>query len=447
MVNALAAVVASNAVGIRVLETAEIRSRGFGRVNWPLCDYSHAFAYLTEGFERLVQLSLSVGGVDDRPDSRFILGYGGECDTRCQDAFLKQLSREPMRSGRLSCYDRRYRGLTDAGVETGVHEPLLEVAGVGPEPLDALRFAFENIERGETRGCYRRRMRGGEKKRARAVVEEFDEVLRSADVAAENANRLRQRADLNIDASVQIEMVDGAAAVAAQYAGGMGVVNHHDGAVLLGMLDQLRQRTDVAIHGEDAVGDQKLVAGRGGEVGENAAGGFVIFVREDVDFGAGETGTVDDACVIELVGDDVILRTEHGGDGPRVGGEAGLEDDAGFDVLESGDAALQFHVEVHGAGDGADGAGARAVFSCGFDGGFDEFGVGGESEIVVGGEVDDFFAVEAGFGGAGAFEDAEALVGAGAFPVFELLAEVGKGVGAGGCHSLQDTAGEVGAAD
>ena len=35
------------------------------------------------------------------------------------------------------------------------------------------------------------------------MVEELDEIARAADVAAERADGLRQRADLNIDAAVQ----------------------------------------------------------------------------------------------------------------------------------------------------------------------------------------------------------------------------------------------------
>ena len=43
---------------------------------------------------------------------------------------------------------------------------------------------------------------------------------------------------------------------------------------------------------------------------------------------------VDDAGVIQLVGDDHVVLGEHGGDGAGVGGEAALKDDDGFDVLE-----------------------------------------------------------------------------------------------------------------
>ena len=56
-------------------------------------------------------------------------------------------------------------------------------------------------------------------------------------------------------------MIDGAAAVAAEHAARVRVVDHHDGAVLLGERAELRQRADVAVHAEDAVGDEQLAAG------------------------------------------------------------------------------------------------------------------------------------------------------------------------------------------
>jgi hypothetical protein len=40
----------------------------------------------------------------------------------------------------------------------------------------------------------------------------------------------------------------------------MRVVHHHDRAMPLGHLDQVRERRDVPVHGEDAVGDQQLPA-------------------------------------------------------------------------------------------------------------------------------------------------------------------------------------------
>ena len=48
------------------------------------------------------------------------------------------------------------------------------------------------------------------------MIEEIDQIARAANVSAKRADRLRKRADLNINASVHTEVIDGAAAVAAQ---------------------------------------------------------------------------------------------------------------------------------------------------------------------------------------------------------------------------------------
>ena len=97
--------------------------------------------------------------------------------------------------------------------------------------------------------------------------------------------------------------------------------------------------------------------------------------------------------------------------------------------LKARDALFEFHVQRHGAGDGADGAGADAELAHGFDGGFAQLGMGGESEVVVGGEVDHLLAVEARFGGALRFQDAQALVGAFRAPLFELVVKVRERIG------------------
>ncbi len=186
------------------------------------------------------------------------------------------------------------------------------------------------------------------------------------------------------------------------------------------------QRADVAIHGEDAVGDQQLAAGDAVEFGEDLFGGGEVFVREDVDLGAREAAAIDDAGVIQFVGDDVIFGSENRRDGSGIGGESGLKHDAGFDVLERGDAFLELHVQRHGAGNGAHRARARAVLPDGLDGGFAEFGMRGEAEVVVGSEVDDLLAVEARLVGAFRFEDAEALVDAFGFPLVKLVVQVGE---------------------
>ena len=119
---------------------------------------------------------------------------------------------------------------------------------------------------------------------------------------------------------------------------------------------ELVDGADVAVHGEDAVGDEELAAGLVLDLLEELFGVGDVFVAEDLDLGTGEAGAVDDAGVVEFVGEDEVFFAEDAGDGAGVGGEAGLEDDAGLDAFEGGDLFFELHVDAHGAGDGADGS-------------------------------------------------------------------------------------------
>src|SRR5271166_5809802 len=114
-----------------------------------------------------------------------------------------------------------------------------------------------------------------------------------------------------------------------------------------------------------------------------------ILVAEDLDGGAGEARAVDDAGVVELVGEDEVFLAEDGADGAGVGGKTALEDDAGFDILEARDLLFELHVNAHGSGDGADGAGAYAELAGSLEGGFDELRMIRQAEVVVAGQVDD----------------------------------------------------------
>ena len=60
-------------------------------------------------------------------------------------------------------------------------------------------------------------------------------LLVGAAVAGQrDADRLRERADLDVDAAVHAEVIDSAAAVLSKHAARVGIVDHHDAAVLFG---------------------------------------------------------------------------------------------------------------------------------------------------------------------------------------------------------------------
>ncbi len=122
----------------------------------------------------------------------------------------------------------------------------------------------------------------------------------------------------------------------------------------------------------------------------------------------------------------MVFGGQNGGDRAGIRGEAGLKDHAGFHVLESGDALFEGHVQRHSARNRADRARAGAVFPHGVDGRFAQFGVGGQAQVIVGGEVDYLFAVETGLGRAFRFQDVQALEGAFPAPGLELIVQVGE---------------------
>ena len=66
----------------------------------------------------------------------------------------------------------------------------------------------------------------------------------------------------------------------------MRVVDHHDGAVFFGEIAEAGQRADVAVHGEDAVGDEQLVAGLVLDAGQLLFGVRDVLVAEDQNLGA-----------------------------------------------------------------------------------------------------------------------------------------------------------------
>ena len=95
-------------------------------------------------------------------------------------------------------------------------------------------------------------------------------------------------------------------------------------------------------------------------------------------------------------------------------------------MLKGGYFAFELHVEAHGASDGADGSGADAMLADGGDGGFSQFGVVAQAEVVVGGEINDLLAVVPADRALHIFELAQAEVRAVGAQGVKLGGEVGQ---------------------
>ena len=151
-----------------------------------------------------------------------------------------------------------------------------------------------------------------------------------------------------------------------------------------------------------------------------------IFVAENLDGCPREARAVDDAGVVELVGEDEVLFAQNRAHGAGVGRKSALEDHAGFDILEAGDLFFELHVDAHGSRDGAHRSRAHAKGARGVDRCLDEPGMIGEAEIVVAGQVDDFAAVVMADRGLLVVENAKLEVGALGAEVIEDLGQMGK---------------------
>src|ERR1700722_7460247 len=132
----------------------------------------------------------------DGADAGFAFGHGGEGDAGAEDAFLEEFAGEIHGEFAVADDDRSDWSLAGrsgaaADVEAEQAEFFFPEARVLPELLHALGFVFEDIEGGNARGCDRRRMRSGKKKWAGPVIEEINQIARSADISAQRTDSLR----------------------------------------------------------------------------------------------------------------------------------------------------------------------------------------------------------------------------------------------------------------
>ena len=118
-----------------------------------------------------------------------------------------------------------------------------------------------------------------------------------------------------------------------------------------------------------------------------------ILVAENLDGGPRKPRAVNDAGVVQLVGEDEVLFAENRAHRAGVGRKAALEDHAGLNIFEARNLLFELHVDAHGSGDGAHRARAHAEGPRGRDGRFNQLGVVGQAEIVVAGQVDHLAAV------------------------------------------------------
>ena len=185
---------------------------------------------------------------------------------------------------------------------------------------------------------------------------------------------------------------DGPAALGPEHAGRVRLVDHHPRVVAAGEVDDALERRDVAVHREHAVGhDQASPPARLAQPPLEVVGVEVVV---DERLRSRQPAPVDDAGVVEGVGEDDVALLRERADHAHVGEVARAEQQAALAALELGQPLLQPAVQRHvpryePRGARADPVAHRRVRGC-----LPHLRVVGEAEVVVRAQQQHALAVE-----------------------------------------------------
>ena len=194
---------------------------------------------------------------------------------------------------------------------------------------------------------------------------------------------------MGVDAIENAQLLAGSAAGLAKDTGGMGVVDDEKRLVLLSQFDDLRKRGKRAFHGEDAVGDDHLVARLARRFqGAPQVGYVAVFVAFLLRLG--QADAVDDRGVIQLVGDDRVLLQGDRLEQAFIRIPARPVKNRVLGTEKPGDALFELAMNRLRAADEADGRQTIAVVALTFLSGFGDGGMVGQAEVVVRSQHDHF---------------------------------------------------------
>ena len=247
-----------------------------------------------------------------------------------------------------------------------------------------------DFERSEGARRDRRSERVGEEIGPRPLPQEVDDRLRGGDEAAHAAaQRLAEGAGDDVDAVPRAGQRRRAAPLLAEMAGGVAVVDQHFRVVALGQRADLGELCDITVHREDAVGGDQLEAGAVGRRLLQPVLQLVhVGIGEAIAARLGKPHAVDDRGVVEAVGDDRVGLVEQRLEHAAVGVEAGGEDDRIILAEVPGDRQFELAMQRLRAADEAHRGHAEAELVHRALGGGDHLRMAGETEIVVGAEVE-----------------------------------------------------------
>ena len=226
------------------------------------------------------------------------------------------------------------------------------------------------------------------------MAEQINDLLPAAGVTTGRAaESLAERAGEDVNPAHDPAVFVRATAGLAHEADRVGIIDHDEGVVFVGEVADALQIGDEPIHREHPVGSDELEAGLGG-VGflQLQLEVFEVVVLVTVALRLAEPDPVDDRRMIQLVGDDGILRAEQGLEQAAIGVETGGVEDGVVGAEELGEGRLEVLVYLLRAADETHGGEAVAPAVKRRVRGGDEFGMVGEAQVIVGAEIQHFLA-------------------------------------------------------
>ena len=208
-------------------------------------------------------------------------------------------------------------------LETGLGEPAAKQARVLEQLRAQLRRVLQEFEHREARGRHHRRNAVGEEVGARTLPQPLDDFAARGNVApAPPAQSLAQCAGENVDARGDATVFRRTPAGGPHEAGGVRIIDHHQGVVACRQLADLFEPCDEAIHREHAVGGDEARA-RALRLFEALLEFRHVVVGVAVALRLAQANAVDDARVIERVRDHRVALIEQRLEQAAIGVEAG----------------------------------------------------------------------------------------------------------------------------
>ncbi len=332
---------------------------------------------------------LLVAGRELGPDAGLALRHDGEEEPDRVDALLVESPGEVPGQLGVEEHDRDDRSVALAQDETGLLQALAPVGRVPLQLVAPLGRGVQNLEDLEHTGHDHGGDGVGEEVGPGFLAAHLDQLLAARDAASGRpAQALAVGRGDDVDLAQDAVLFVRSAAGLADEPRGVRIVDQQHGVVLFAQGDHLVQRGGVAVHGEDAVGDDQAVAPvlvhlqlllQVGHVG----------VLEGVLHGRAEADAVDERGVDQAVRDHDVVLGQDGLEDAGVGVHAGGEEDGVLGAQESGGDALQLAMDVLRAADEADRGHAVAPAVQARVGGLDHLGVAGQPKVIIGAHVDD----------------------------------------------------------